>query len=60
MFIMVHNLELLVGDQVYLGETWALTPACSRAMFVGNSTAKVDYAWTNLKLELSSLQTLRV
>ena len=25
MFIMVHDLELSVGGQVYVGETWALT-----------------------------------
>ena len=25
MFIMVHDLELSVSGQVYLGETWALT-----------------------------------
>lgn len=43
---MVHDLKLLVGGQVYLGRTWALTTALQRydedSVIVGNSAAKFD------------------
>jgi len=46
MFIMVHDLELSVGGQVHLGETWALTTGLQRCgedrVIVGTSVAKTD------------------
>ena len=46
MFIMVHDLELSVSGQVYLGETWALTTGLQRCdenrVIVGNFAARID------------------
>ena len=46
MFIMVHDLELSVSGQVYLGETWALTTSlqqCSKdRVIVRNFAARID------------------
>ena len=45
MFIMVHDLELSVGGQVYVGETWTLTTRlqwCSEDMEVIDSIRHVQ------------------
>ena len=43
---MVHDLQLSVGGQVYLGETWALTTSLQRcggdSVIVGNSALEID------------------
>ena len=53
MFIMVHDLELLVGGQVYVGETWALTTGlqwCDEyRVIVGNVAPEIDSFYTWMK-----------
>ena len=42
MFIMVHDLELSVGGQVYVGETWALTTSLQRCSKDRNFATTID------------------